>query len=389
MAKRSSQNLDEGVNMDSMMDNMTNVVGTLLLVLVIVQMGVKNTADQVEEELAKVTPQQVQQAKQQVAQNKAAATKSGANQEVVAKKVKSKQDDLRAFETTLEQKGIKIRDFESLQQDLLAKRNAEAVEKQAVDGLLGERDNLRAALDKTPVPKGPPPLDVRVPVAKPFPPGAIEYRVLCLSNRVYMISDYGWRTRVWSEIEKVKYDLLYAKQPTDPKAGPVFDHKKTVDFLNECKLGDGFIDVQFPFNSNSMSDRVLMQIVPKADGGETPDQVDNPESNFRKTLVKLRANPKIVCWFWVHPTGVSAYHAAREQCSRYGIPAGWEFYGATMYGENLQQFVVNRLKEPPPPPPPAPPPPPPPPGAKPPTPPAVQAAAPTQINIAPPKKTLD
>ena len=51
MAKRSPANLDEGVNMDSMMDNMTNVVGTLLLVLIIVQMGVKNNADTVEEEL--------------------------------------------------------------------------------------------------------------------------------------------------------------------------------------------------------------------------------------------------------------------------------------------------------------------------------------------------
>lgn len=156
MAKR-SQNLDEGINMDSMMDNMTNVVGTLLLVLIIVQMGVKSTADQVEEELANVTPQQVQQAKQQLAQIKATAEKSGANQEVAAQKAKSKQDDLRAFETTLEQKGIKIRDFEELQKDLINKRSIEATQKTAMSALLGERDNLRAALDKTPMPKGPPP----------------------------------------------------------------------------------------------------------------------------------------------------------------------------------------------------------------------------------------
>lgn len=155
--------------MDSMMDNMTNVVGTLLLVLIIVQMGVKSTADQVEEELASVTPQQVQQAKQQLAQTKATAEKSGANQKVAAQKAKSKQDDLRAFETTLEQKGINIRDFEELQKDLLAKRGIETTQKQVVSGLLGERDNLRAALDKTPIPKGPPPLDVRVPIAKPPP----------------------------------------------------------------------------------------------------------------------------------------------------------------------------------------------------------------------------
>lgn len=383
MARRSSQNLDDGVNMDSMMDNMTNVVGTLLLVLVIVQLGVKNNADSVEEELAKVTPQQVAAAKQQLAKLKTDAQKSGANQEVVAQKAKSKQDDLRHFETTLEQKGIKVRELEVLQKDLVAKRDAEKAEKQTTTALLTERDNLRATLDKTPMPKGPPPVDVRVPVAKAVPAGAIMYRVLCLSNKVYMVSDFGWRTRVWSELDKAKYDLLHAKQPTDPKAGPLFDHLKTVNWLNERKFADEYMELKFPLNTNSTTDRVTMQVLPLAGGGETPEQVDDAESNFRKTLVKLRANPKIVCWFWVHPTGVAAYHAAREQCSRYGIPAGWEFYGGTSYAENLPQFVVNRFKELPPPPPP------PPPGTKPPPPPPPKPAAPGVINIAAPKKTLD
>lgn len=368
--------------MDSMMDNMTNVVGTLLLVLIIVQMGVKNTADQVEEELAKVTPQQMQQAKQQLAQTKATAEKSGANQEVAAQKAKSKQDDLRAFETTLEQKGIKVRDFEALQKDLLAKRTTEAEEKKVASALLGERDNLRATLDKTPVPKGPPPLDVRVPIAKAIPPGAVMYRVLCLSNKVYMISDFGWRTRVWADLDKARNELRHDKPHPDGKTF-LFDQLKTVNWLNERKFTDEYVELKFPLNTNSTTDRVHMQIFPRADGGETPEQVDDPESNFRKTLIKLRANPKLVCWFWVHPTGVAAYHAAREQCSRYGIPAGWEFYGATLYGENLPQFVVNRFKEPPPPPPP------PPPGTKPPPPPAPKPAGPGMINIAAPKKTLD
>ncbi|MBI5800489.1 MAG: hypothetical protein HZA92_07150 [Verrucomicrobia bacterium] len=383
MAKRSSQNLDEGVNMDSMMDNMTNVVGTLLLVLIIVTVGVKSTADKVEKELANVTPQQVQQAKQQLEQNKAAAKKSGANQEIAAQQAKAKQDDLRAFEMALDQKGIKVRDLESLQKDLLAKRAVEATEKQAMSGLLGERDNLRAALDKTPMPKGPPPVDVRVPVAKAIPTGAVMYRVLCMSNKVYMISEFGWRSRIWTELQKTKYDLLHEKQPADTKAGPVFDQLKTVNWLNERKFTDDYVELRFPLNTNSTTDRVHMQIFPRKDGGEGPDEVDNPESKFRKMLITMRANPKLICWFWVHPTGVAAYHAGREQCSRYGIPAGWEFYGATAYGENLPQFVVNRFKEPPPPPPP------PPPGTKPAPPPAPKPAAPGQITIAPPKKTLD
>jgi len=368
--------------MDSMMDNMTNVVGTLLLVLIIVQLQVSSTADRIEENLANVTPQQVAQARQQLEQVRATVQKKGASQEIVQQQARSRQEDLRAFETTLEQKGIKVRDLESLQGDLSSRRKSEAEEKRQVAGLLGERDSLKAALDKTPPPKGPAPVDVRVPVAKAIPQNAQLTRVLCMSNRVYMIADFGWRTRVTAEVDKAKYDLMFTNQPTGDaaKAGPVLDHKKTVDFLTERKLSDEYVEVRFPFNPNSTADRVHMQLVPKADGGESPEEVDDQESNFRKTLVRLRANPRLVCWFWVHPTGVAAYHAAREQCSRYGIPAGWEFFGGTLYGENLP-FIVNRLNQPPPPPPP------PPPGATP--PPAPKAAAPTQIAIPAPKKTLD
>ena len=372
--------------MDSMMDNMTNVVGTLLLVLVIVQLQVNQTADAIEENLANVTPQQVQQARQQLEATKLLAQKSGANEDQLKQKAKSRLDDLRAFETSLEQKGIRLRDMEALREDLTNQRKAEEAERQKINPLFAERDNLKALLDKTPQPNRPPPVDVRVPIAKPMPVGAETFRVLCMSNRVYWINDFGWRTRAWSEVDKAKYDLILTNVATADKKGmiTIFDHIKTVTLLTEKKLSDEFLEIRFPLNTNSMSDRVLMQLIPRADGGDSPEQVDDADSEFRKTLVRLRTRPKAVCWFWVHPTGVAAYHAAREQCSRYGIPAGWEFYGGTSYQENLPQFVVNRLKEPPPPPPPPPPsatPPPPPPPPKP--------AAPGQINIPPPKKTLD
>ncbi len=382
--------------MDSMMDNMTNVVGTLLLVLMIVQMQVNNKSGEIEESFANVTQDDLNKAKKQLQTAKMASDKSGADQTKLDEKAKSKSEDLRAFESTLESKGVKVRDFETLMKEVTERREVEKDIKAQVTGLLTERDNLKSALDKTPLPQYPDPVDVRVPVAKPIPAQAIMYRVLCLSNRVYMLgptdrTDSGWRTVAWLGVQKAKKDLLHENQPGDAKLGPIFDNLKTVNFLRDQKLGDSFVDVVFPIPlSNSTSDRVLMQIIPKTDGGELPEKLDDNDSEFRKTLVKLRANPKIICWFWIHPTGVLAYHGAREQCSRYGIPAGWEYSGVTRIEENLPQFVVSRLKALPPPPPPAPPPPPPPPGTKPPTPPPPpKPTAPGPLNIAAPKKTLD
>lgn len=384
MAKR-TQNLDDGVNMDSMMDNMTNVVGTLLLVLIIVQMGVKNNAETIEEELSKVTPRDIAEAKQQLTKIKTEAEKSGVNHETLSEKAKSKLNDLRAFENTLEQKGIKTRDLEALQKEAAEKRDEEKAEKQTNTVLLAERDGLRATLDKTPPPKGPAPIDVRVPVAKPIPNAALYYRVVCLSNKVYIVNQDLWRNRVWTELERQKSSLRHDKPHPDGKTF-VFDHFNTVNWLNDKKYGDEYVELVFPMPStNSTTDRVNMQIRLRADGGESPHVLDDPQSTFRKRLVDLRRNPKSICWFYIHPTGVASYHAAREQCSRYGIPAGWEYSAGFNFSENMPQFVVNRFKEPPPPPPPPPPgttpPPPPPPPPKP--------KGPMPINIAPPKKTLD
>jgi len=300
MAKRQQQNLDEGVNMDSMMDNMTNVVGTLLLVLMIVQIQVSNKAGEIEETLASVTQEDLNKAKKQLETAKKMADKSGANATELDEKAKSKIEDLRAFETTLEQKGIKVRDFETLMKEVSERREVEKEVKVQVTGLLTDRDNLKSVLDKTPLPKYPDPVDVRVPVAKPIPNQAIMYRILCMSNRVYMLGpvdriDSGWRTVSWYAVQKNKKALLFGEQPGDPKQGPVFDNLKTVAFLQDQKLGDSFVDVVFPpANTNSTSDRVFMRLVPKANGGELAEKLDDSDSDFRKTLVKLRANPKII-----------------------------------------------------------------------------------------------
>ena len=68
MSKRRLEgDLDDAVNMDVMMDNMTDVVGTLLMVLIIVQLKVNNTIDDIQSNLPKVTVAQVAEVKQRVA----------------------------------------------------------------------------------------------------------------------------------------------------------------------------------------------------------------------------------------------------------------------------------------------------------------------------------
>ena len=211
----------------------------------------------------------------------------------------------------------------------------------------------------------PPPVDIRVPVAKPIPAAAEFFNASIISNKVYIITDAVIRKRVMDEFEKSKFNLVYTNRTeADGKLTTVYNHKETRDLLLAAMISDDFMEPIFPLNE--LADRIAMQIRPKAGGGETADQLDDNESKYRSFLVKLRARPKAVMWFKVDPSSIATYLKAREQCTRYSIAAGWEFSTETVFGSETLPFVVNRIKEPPPPPKPPPPPRRPPPESRPP-----------------------
>ena len=300
MARRNQTNLDESVNMDSMMDNMTNVVGTLLLVLIVVQLKIGMTANQIEESLANVKPEDIAAAKAQVAKTEADLKKHDVDEDTVDDMLKGKAADLRQFQASLEKQGIKFDDVAKLKSEVAEKRKAEEKVKKEMTALQLERDKLKAQLDNTPVVVGPPPVDIRVPVAKPIPPGAEFFNASVLSNKVYMITDAVIRKRVMDEFEKSKFNLVFTNRTeANGQVTTVYNHKETRDLLMAAQISDEFMEPIFPLNE--MADRIAMQIRPKAGGGETADQLDDNDSKFRSFLVKLRARPKAVMWFKVHP----------------------------------------------------------------------------------------
>lgn len=390
MAKRNSQNLDDSVNMDSMMDNMTNVVGTLLLVLIVVQLKIGMSANQNEENLSNVKAEDIEAAKAQVAKTEADMKKLGVDETALDEKLKGRAEDLRQFQKTVEKQGVNIEDLEKTKAEVAEKRKVEEKIKQEMNALHTARDKLKAQLDTTPVPVAPPPVDIRVPVPKPIPAGAEFFNAIVISNKVYMLTDVVIRKRVLDEFDQSKFNLVYTNRTeNNGTVTTVYNHKETRDLFIASKFSDDFMEAIFPLNE--LADRIAMQIRPRPDAGETAEQLDDDESKYRKFLVKLRARPKAVMWFKVDPSSIATYLKAREQCTRYSIAAGWEFSSQQVFGSENLPFVVNRIKEPPPPPPR---PPPPPPGTVPPPPPpapvvAARPTIPTVITIAPPKKSLD
>jgi hypothetical protein len=365
--------LDDAVNMDVMMDNMTDVVGTLLMVLIIVQLKVNNTIDNIQSNLPVVTQQQVVEVRQQAAALKTDIDFAAANlqdrvpdEAKMAAEIQAIQENLRQHETTLQKNDVQLVELEKLQQQLAEKRKELELAKREMTKLIDEREKLRGLLDNTPIPVIPPAKVVRMPAARPIPEGADMVRVLCANGRVYLV-DMAFMKRISLEaFAKSRNALILTRGAVTPgKDTNIYDHAKTAAVLNKRELGNREFKIEFPVIKTQ--NRMHMQIKPQPKAGETPDEFEKPQSLFGRFLRVAKRNPKAVVWFLVYPDSFETYLRARDVCDQAGVPAGWELSGSPWLAENLYEFETNVIEPPPPPKPPEP-------GA---------------VSIPAPKKTLD
>lgn len=376
MARRSQQSSDEAVSLDGLMDTMTNVVGTLLLILIIVQLQVSNRASSIEESLSQVKKQQVDEAKMQIEEGRKKLAlaesdweKRKPGEKAVYEALAAKQEDVKRQETTIQERGVKLLSLDELEKQIATRKGEVDLKKKEVAKVIEERTRIQALLDKTPVVSGPPPIDIHVPVSRPLPAKPEYLRILVLSNRLYTLPDTGKvRQFIDAQLGPQKGRILKIKKPE------VFDQNLLLGFLQKLPLHYPGLDVVFRL-ARANDDRVTLELKPLADGGDPVDQIKAFNSGFRAAVDSTRGQPNKVIWFHVHPDSIAAYHEARDECTRLGISAGWEFFGGSLWSERLPYA----LKEPPPPPPKS---------NKPPAPPPAKPSGP-QITIPPPKKTLD
>ena len=353
MSKRTSGGgLDDAVNMDVMMDNMTDVVGTLLMVLIIVQLKVNNTINDIQSKLPEVTQQQVEdvqktaaEQKKQVELAKAELTKTPPVDKQMVVQIKAKQDDIKHYETTLSKSNVNLLDLEKLEKQLEEKRKQVDAEKMAVAKLIDEREMLKGLLDQKPVTEEPPAKIVRMPAAREIPAEAQLIRVLCANGKVYLIDPSLMKKITMYAFNKSKLSLIHTRGPVaQGKDNNIYDHEKTAALLNKRSLGNVNFDLTFPVIRTQ--ERLRMEIRPKPSAGEAPQDLGSTGSEFVRFLRVMKTNPRGVCWFLVFKDSFETYLAAREVCDKIGVPAGWEMYGSPFQIETLYDFKVNLLEKP-------------------------------------------
>jgi hypothetical protein len=151
MAKKSNQDSGE-LNMDSLMDAVTNVVGVLMIVFVVVALSLANSMQKILSELPVVTPEEYEEMKKKQQENPPPPeTPEQIDQKkiIAQEQLKKVSEELRSVDVSDVQK-VQFMDMDDFRKRLAEAKEKREGEKKEVDKILSEVERMKALLYETP-----------------------------------------------------------------------------------------------------------------------------------------------------------------------------------------------------------------------------------------------
>lgn len=220
MAKRNNGG-DSELNLDSLMDAVTNVVGVLMIVFVMMSLNTARMLQKILSDLPPVTKEQHEELKKKVEQLPPPA----ADPEKVEEQKKQAQQDLKkaveelqSVDTSDMQSRMKFMDLDTFRKKLEDAKKDKEKQKAETEKLLAEVERLKALLDDTPVFKPEPPTYVRLPNPRPFPKDPNEVRILVAKQGVLFLNEREFIKPVVEGLEKIRSQFEYKEVKIDPFA---------------------------------------------------------------------------------------------------------------------------------------------------------------------------
>ena len=349
-------------SLDSLLDTVTNVVGILVILLAVTQMGVSTAIERIRTNLPDISVATHRKARQEFDELKKALARLIREWEKLKthtprdrRDLAALQKQIRELQKRLEREAKRLAahksEFERAQRDVEKfRKQAGTLEKQLQDAQ-AKLAKLKAQLDKTPVPTVPPPTVVHLPDPKAAPKDAKCVWAMCRQGRCLLVDLDGLQDIARDAIRKGGRSLLYrppeAKRPPPRKKGAplVFDGNKLVALFKKHRVGTR--DFRLLVRAYDTHTYAHLEIVPIKDRGETVEQIRARNSRYRRMAKRVKRGNGYFR-FLVWPDGFEAYLMARIVSDAYPVPAGWLPYSAPYWLTTLRGIHIQKLKEPPP-----------------------------------------
>lgn len=220
MAKKAAAG-DSELNLDSLMDAVTNVVGVLMIVLIMMALNTARMVQKILSDLPPVTEEQHQEMQKKLEE----LPPPPMDPEELEKKKKEADEllvkvteQLKTIDTSSIQAKMKFMDLDAFRQQLIEKRKERDLVREEADKLLEEIEKLKALLDETPKYEPPPPTYVRLPNPRAYPQNAQETRVLVAKEGTLFLNTQEFMAPIMEGLEKVRSQLEYKEARVDPFA---------------------------------------------------------------------------------------------------------------------------------------------------------------------------
>lgn len=255
MAKK-KQGGDSELNLDSLMDAVTNVVGVLMIVFIVMALNTAQVVQKILSELPPVTPEELAkiiEEKEKLPPPPADPKELEELQKKAEEDMKKAVEVLKTIDTTDLAAKMKFMDLEVFQKQLEEKRKERDLNKEETDKLLAEVERLKALLDETPVFQPPPPTYVRLPNPRPYPEKPVETRVLVAKQGVITFSQSKFLQPILEGMDKAKSQLEFRQIEYAPFAK-----------LLEAVLGSPALAQKAWPDISTLADRVQLEDVADA-----------------------------------------------------------------------------------------------------------------------------
>jgi hypothetical protein len=204
----------------ALMDTMTNVVGVLIIVLVMVGMSVANAVKKVLSDLPPVTKEEFEQIKAEVMKLpiKIDPQKVEEDKKQSEAELKRVTEELKTIDTSDLQSKMKFMDIQAFQKQLEERKKERDLSKVETDKMQVEMERLKALLDRTPIYQPLPPTYVRLPNPRPYPEKPNETRILVAKQGVLSFNQAKFLQPILDGMEKVKSQLEFQRPDYAPFA---------------------------------------------------------------------------------------------------------------------------------------------------------------------------
>jgi hypothetical protein len=338
MARRKPDE-DDG-NLDSLLDTVMNVVGILIIVLVVTQLGVGDAVKRIGETVA-VDPQTLAAAQKKLAELEQLRNRLQASLVNVApvedqdydQQLEELRQQIQRRQQQLDQ--LLVQQQLEQEQQSRAQQQAAAVAKQMQEDQAAREElqqeitqaqekeaQLKAMLANT-EPRGQlPPVEITLPNPRPAPEGAQQVTIVCKNNELYPINQDGFRAeaqQVGLRVIQTERLQLHLPLGENQKILYLQDPERFVREFNKRPLRDRYVRVEL--EAAGANPRLVFY--PIEGGGEDEQSVTGVRSRFRQQLQSLDGQ-QYYLRFYVCADSFDIYVTARRVMSELGLLAGWE-----------------------------------------------------------------